>query len=340
MSTVDLSTDYLGLKLVNPLVPSASPLSRSLDTARELEDAGAAAIVMYSLFEEELRHEEESTTRFLIHQEIGHAEANSFLPFHDQYKRGMEQYQDHLAALKRSLDIPVIASLNGVSLDGWVKHGRELQQAGGADALELNAYYVAADIEQSSAELETRYLELVRELRSQVTIPITVKISSQFTTIPHFVKQLESAGADGVALFNRFYQPDIDLESLQVTPQLSRSSSVDALLAMRWIAILYGRVGLSLAATGGIHSARDALKMLLAGADVTHLCTTLISHGPQRLAQIKIEMATWMEEQGFNSLTELKGRVSQQHAADPAAFERANYLWVLDNYSRGSGVRR
>jgi len=339
MSTVDLSTDYLGLKLANPLVPSASPLSRSLDTARELEDAGAAAIVMYSLFEEELRHEEERTNRFLIHQEIGHAEASSFLPFHEQHQHGLDQYLEHLAALKHSLDIPVIASLNGVSLDGWVKHGCELQQAG-ADALELNAYYVAADTKPSSAELEARYLELVGELRSQVTIPITVKLSSQFTTIPHFVKQLESAGADGVALFNRFYQPDIDLDTLQVTPQLPRSSSEDALLAMRWIAILYGRVELSLAATGGIHSARDALKMLLAGADVTHLCSTLISHGPQRLAQIKSDMATWMEEQGFNSIAELKGRVSQQHAADPAAFERANYLWVLDNYSPGPGVRR
>lgn len=339
MSSIDLSTDYLGLKLVNPLVPSASPLSRSLDTARQLEDAGAAAIVMYSLFEEELRHEEERTSRFLIHQEIGHAEASSFLPFNEQYRHGLDHYQEHLAALKRSLDIPVIASLNGVSLDGWVKHGRELQQAG-ADALELNAYYVAADIEQSSAELEARYLELVGELRSQVTIPVTVKLSSQFTTMLHFAKQLEEAGADGVALFNRFYQPDIDLEALQVTPQLQLSSSADALLAMRWIAILYGRVGLSLAATGGIHSARDALKMLLAGADVTHLCSTLISHGPQRLAQIKSGMEAWMEEQGFDSISELKGRVSQQHAADPAAFERANYLWVLDNYSPGAGVRR
>jgi len=339
MSTVDLSTDYMGLKLANPLVPSASPLSRSLDTARQLEDAGAAAIVMYSLFEEELHHEEEITNRFLIHQEIGHAEASSFLPFHEQHRHGLDQYQEHLAALKRSLDIPVIASLNGVSLDGWVKHGRELQQAG-ADALELNAYYVAADTKRSSAELEARYLELVRELRSQVTIPITVKLSSQFTTIPHFVKQLESAGAEGVALFNRFYQPDIDLETLQVTSQLSRSSSADALLAMRWIVILYGRVGLSLAATGGIHTARDALKMLLAGADVTHLCSTLITHGPQRLSQIKAEMEAWMEEHGFDSVTEFKGRVSQQHAADPAAFERANYLWVLDNYSPGSGVRR
>ncbi|MEA2078687.1 MAG: dihydroorotate dehydrogenase-like protein [Pseudomonadota bacterium] len=329
----------MGLKLVNPLVPSASPLSRSLNTARRLEDAGAAAIVMYSLFEEELRHEEERTSRFLIHQEIGHAEASSFLPFHTQYRHGLDQYQEHLAALKRSLDIPVIASLNGVSLDGWVKHGVELQQAG-ADALELNVYYVAADIKQSGEELEARYLELVRELRSQVTIPITVKLSSQFTSVLHFVKQLEEAGADGVALFNRFYQPDIDLEILQVTPQQQLSSSADALLAMRWIAILYGRVRLSLAATGGIHSASDALKMLLAGADVTHLCSTLISHGPQRLAQIKSEMETWMEEQGFDSVTELKGRVSQQHAADPAAFERANYLWVLYNYSPGPGVRR
>jgi dihydroorotate dehydrogenase (fumarate) len=339
MNSVDLSTDYLGMKLRNPLVPSASPLSRSLTTARQLEDAGASAIVMYSLFEEELRHEEEITTRFLIHQELGHAEANSFLPFHEQHKRGLDQYREQLAALKRSLDIPVIASLNGVSLDGWVANGRELEQAG-ADALELNAYFLAADMEQSSAELESHYLELVRELRSQVAIPVTVKLSSQFTTIPHFVKQLEAAGADGVAVFNRFYQPDIDLDSLRIAPRLHLSTSADALLAMRWIALLYGRVGLSLAATGGVHTAADALKMLLAGADVVHLCSALIGHGPQRLAQIGSDMQDWMEEQGFDSVAEIKGRVSQRHAADPAALERANYLWVLDNYSPGPGVRR
>jgi dihydroorotate dehydrogenase (fumarate) len=339
MSTVDLSTDYLGLQLSNPLVPSASPLSRSLDMARRLEDAGASAIVMYSLFEEELRHEEEIATRFLIHQELGHAEASSFLPFHDRYKRGLDQYREHLAELKVSLDIPVIASLNGVSLDGWVAHGGELQQSE-ADALELNVYYVAADMEQSSSELESRYVELVRELRSQVTIPITVKLSSQFTTIPHFIKQLETAGADGVVLFNRFYQPDIDLDSLRIAPRLHLSTSADTLLAMRWIALLYGRVELSLAATGGVHMAEDALKMLLAGADVVHLCSALIDHGPQRLAKIRADMETWMEEQGFDSVAEIKGRVSQRHAADPAAFERANYLWVLDNYSPRPGVRR
>jgi dihydroorotate dehydrogenase (fumarate) len=339
MTTIDLSTDYLGLNLSNPLVPSASPLSRSLDTARRLEDAGAAAIVMYSLFEEELHHEEESMTRFLIHQEIGHAEASSFLPFHKEYKRGLEQYLEQLAALKRGLDIPVIVSLNGVSLDGWMDHGRELQQAG-ADALELNVYYLPTDSEQPSLELEACYLELVRELRAKMEIPITVKLSPQFTTILHFVKLLKEAGADGVALFNRFYQPDIDLESLQVTPQLPLSTPADALFAMRWIAILYGRVDISIAATGGVHSAEEALKMLLAGADIIHLCSTLMTHGPQRLTQIKCDMENWMEEHGFNSVTDLKGRVSQQHAADPAAFERANYLWVLDNYSPGPGVRR
>jgi dihydroorotate dehydrogenase (fumarate) len=339
MSTVDLSTDYLGLQLSNPLVPSASPLSRSLDTARQLEDAGAAAIVMYSLFEEELQHEEEITTRFLIHQELGHGEASSFLPFHEHHKRGLDQYLEQLAGLKRSLDIPVIASLNGVSLDGWVGHGGALEQAG-ADALELNTYYLAADMEQSSAELESRYLELVRALRGRVAIPVTVKLSPQFTTIPHFVKQLEKVGADGAVLFNRFYQPDIDLDSLRITPRLQLSTSADSLLAMRWIALLYGRLELSLAATGGIHTAADALKMLLAGADVVHLCSLLMDQGPQGLAQIKSEMTAWMEEQGFDSVIEIKGRVSQRHAADPAAFERANYLWVLDNYSPGAGVRR
>jgi dihydroorotate dehydrogenase (fumarate) len=338
MSMVDLSTEYLGLKLDNPLVPSASPLSRSLEMAKQLEDAGAGAIVMYSLFEEELRHEEEVMTHHLIHQEIGNAEAQSFLPLHDGYQRGLDQYLEQLSALKQQLDIPVIASLNGFTQSGWIEHGKELQQAG-ADALELNVYYLAADIEQNSGDMEARYLELLNSLRAVVTIPITVKLSPQFTALPHFVKQLELAAADGVSLFNRFYQPDIDLESLQITPYLRLSSSSESLLAMRWIAILYGRVNLSLAATGGIHSAEDALKMLLAGADVTHLCSTLLTHGPRQLARIKQEMETWIEERGFNSIEELKGRVSQRHTDNPAAFERANYLWVLDNYSPGPGVR-
>ena len=335
----DLRTKYLGLDLKNPLVPSASPLSRSLDTARQLEDAGAAALVMYSLFEEELRHEEEGAARFLIHQEIGFGEADSFLPFHEHaYARGLEQYLEQVAALKRSLEIPVIASLNGVTLSGWVEHGKELQQAG-ADALELNVYYIAADLHEPASVIEARYLELLRELRSHVSVPITMKLSPQFSALSNFVMRLEEAGADGVALFNRFYQPDIDLQHMRVTPRLNLSTSADALIAMRWIAILHGRVQLSLAATGGVHSAEDALKMVLAGADVTHLCSALLQHGPQRLAEILKDMEDWLENSGYDSLESVKGMVSQLQAADPVAFERANYMAVLDSFSAGAGVR-
>ncbi|MDD1612538.1 MAG: dihydroorotate dehydrogenase-like protein, partial [Methylococcaceae bacterium] len=224
MSRIDLSTDYLGLKLTSPLVASASPLSRSLDSAKQLEEAGAGAIVMYSLFEEELRHQEETAARFLINQSIGHAEADSFLPFDSGYQQGLDQYLEQLAKLKQSLKIPVIASLNGVSLDGWVANGKALQDAG-ADALELNVYYLSADIDESGAEIEARYLELLAELRRQVSVPIAMKLSPYFTGLAHFVKQLGQAGADGVVLFNRFYQPDIDLDNLQVTSQLQWSRS-------------------------------------------------------------------------------------------------------------------
>ncbi len=335
----DLRTRYLGLELSSPLVPSASPLSRDLDTARRLEDAGAAALVMYSLFEEELRQEEEQMLRFLHDQAIGHAEAQSFLPQPDIYFSGLEQYLDQLTRLKASLSIPVIASLNGISLNGWVAHGRELESAG-ADALELNVYYVAANIDDTSESVENRYVELVRELCTHVKIPITVKLSAQFSAIAHMVQRLEQAGAAGVVLFNRFYQPDIDLETLKITPSLQLSTSAEARLAMRWIAILYGRVQLSLAATGGIHTGEDALKMLLAGADVTQLCSTLLAHGPERLGVIKRELNDWLDTHEYDSVAQLKGSMSYRHAADPAAFERVNYLHVLDSYKPAPGVLR
>lgn len=336
---MDLGTDYLGLQLANPLVPSASPLSRDLDMARRLEDAGASAIVMYSLFEEELREEQEQMARFLHHQDIGHAEADSFLPLPERYRSGLDAYLEQLTALKQALGIPVIASLNGISASGWVEHGRELQAAG-ADALELNVYYVAADLDEPGAAVEDRYVNLLKELRGAVDVPIAVKLSSQFSAVGHLVRRLEAAGADGVALFNRFYQPDIDLESLQVVPRLQLSSSAESLLRMRWIAILHGRVNVSLAATGGVHTAEDAIKLLLAGADVTHLCSALLAHGPERLREIRESMAHWLEEHEYQSVRQLKGSVSHRHAADPAAFERANYLQVLDSFVAPAGVRR
>lgn len=249
---IDLSTEYLGLKLKNPLVPSASPLSRSLGKARALEDAGASAIVMYSLFEEELRVEEAMAERFLLNPELGHAEAAGFLPDQKYFWNRLDSYLDQIRRLKESLDIPVIASLNGISLDGWVELGTELQQAG-ADALELNVYHIPGDIGQSAETIEQHYIDLVKELRGSVSLPIAVKLSPFFSSLPHFVQRLEGAGANGVALFNRFYQPDIDLDSLKMGDQLHLSSPTEALLRLRWIGILYGRTRLGLAATGGVH---------------------------------------------------------------------------------------
>ncbi len=336
---IDLRTRYLGLELENPLVPSASPLSRDLDSARRLEDAGAAALVMYSLFEEELREEERQLERFLVEQGTGHAEADSFFPLPANYTSRLDNYLEQIAALKAALGIPVIASLNGISDSGWVQHGRELQEAG-ADALELNVYYVAAGQDASALDIEQRYLDLLRSLRESVSIPITMKLSTQFTALPHFVQRLAQAGASGVALFNRFYQPDIDLDTLRVTPRLELSTSAEALLRIRWTAILRGQVNCSLAVTGGFHDSDAALKALLAGADVVHLCSVLLAHGVQRLAEIKQDMVTWMQAREYDSIAQLKGSVSQLHAQDPAAYERANYVQVIDSYTPPSGVMR
>lgn len=336
---MDLSTRYLGLKLKNPLVPSASPLSRSLDMAKRLEDAGAAALVMYSLFEEDIYHEQEVMDGFLHNQSLGHAEASSFLPLHGDMPSKRDRYLEQLHKLKASLAIPIIASLNGITLSGWIEHGTALQQAG-ADALELNVYYIAGDIAESGATVEQRYIALLAELRRHVSIPIMMKLSPQFSSLANIVQRLEQTGASGVSLFNRFYQPDIDLDSLRVAQQLHLSSSADALLAMRWIAILFGRTRMTLAATGGIHTATDALKLLLAGADVTHLCSTLLLHGPKQLTTILQGMEQWLEESPYENIEQLKGVLSQQHAADPSSYARSNYVQMLDGYLLGNDVWR
>lgn len=338
MSGIDLSTEYLGLKLGSPLVASASPLSRSLDTSRQLEDAGASAIVMYSLFEEELRQQEEETARFMINQGIGFGEADSFLPFDSRYQHGLDQYLEQLAELKKALHIPIIASLNGTSLDGWVEHGKLLQDAG-ADALELNVYYLSADPDESGAAVEARYLELLKALRGAVEIPIAMKLSPYFSGLAHFIKSLEQAGADGVVLFNRFYQPDIDLDDLQVTSQLQWSRSADAQLPLRWVALLYGKVNLSLATTSGVRSADDVLKMILAGADISQMCSILLEKGPKHLSIIKNDLINWLSEHEYEAIDEIKGHLSKQRCANPNIFERSNYIHLLDGYSPAQGVR-
>lgn len=334
---MDLTTKYLGLDIESPLVPSASPLSRSIDTSKQLEDVGAGAIIMWSLFEEAITAESETMARFLSDQDTGFAEASSFLPDHRDFAPGLELYLENLRKLKEALAIPVVASLNGVTPGGWVAHAKELQQAG-ADALELNVYYVAADIDQTGAEVEHRYLALLHGLRQHISIPINMKLSASFSSVGNMVKQMEAAGASGVALFNRFYQPDINVDSLRLQPSLHPSSSPEALLAMRWIALLYGRTDLSLGATGGVHTAEDAIKLLLAGADVVHLCSALLSRGPAYLGQVLTGITDWMDEQGFESLDEFRGRVSALSVPNPAEFERANYVNIIDSYSFSPGV--
>ena len=327
---MDLSTEYLGLKLANPLVPSASPLSRDVDSARRLEDAGASAIVMYSLFEEEVERSEEVINAFLHHQDLGHAEAGSYAPELPEYASLADEYLGQIFALKQALDIPVIASLNGVTSGGWIEYGRMLEESG-ADALELNLYQVAATSEESGAQVEQRYIEILNQLIQQVSLPITVKLSPYFSSLANFARQLKLAGASGLSLFNRFYQPDIDLEELNIIPTLKLSTPNELLLRTHWIALLHGRVKMSLAATGGIHSAEDVLKVMMAGADIAHLCSALLKKGPDHLEQILKDLGTWLETHEYESIEQLKGSMSHQHAPDPSAFERANYLQVLQH---------
>jgi dihydroorotate dehydrogenase (fumarate) len=327
---MNLMTRYLGLELKNPLVPSASPLSRNLDTARRLEDAGASALVMYSLFEEEIEDDEDMYDRAL-HQDIGHGEASSYLPVDYGADSHLDLYLTHLAKLKDALDIPVIASLNGNTPGGWIEHAMQIQQMG-ADALELNVYHVPANINESGHEVEQRYIDLLVELKKNIRIPVGMKLSSQFSSPGNMVKRLDEAGVDGVALFNRFYQPDIDLETLFVGHTLKLSRSEDSLLAMRWIAILFNKVNCSLAATGGVHSVDDVIKMLLAGADVCHMTAALLKQGPEYIQTVLKEMSEWMMANEYESVDQLKGSVSQKHAVQSVAYERANYISLLQNY--------
>lgn len=333
----DLSTTYLGLPLKNPLVPSSSPLSRDLDAALHLEDAGAAAIVMHSLFEEDVRHDEQMIDRFLVHPET-FGEAVGHLPFGHDYQSRLDAYLEQIQRLKSRLAIPVVASLNGSSLSGWVELGKEMQAAG-ADALELNAWYLPSDPKVSGEAIEDHHISLLQELKTVVTIPVGMKLSPFFSSLPHFVHQAETAGAAGISLFNRFFQPDIDLETLSIVDRVQLSSSADTLLAMRWIAILRGSTSISLAATGGVHTAEDALKMLLAGADVVHIASALLKRGPQVLGEILADITRWLEEREYVSVAQLKGSLSQQNSPSPSAFARAAYLHVLDSFSPPAGVR-
>lgn len=319
---MDLSSRYLGLELKNPFVPSSTPLSRSVDSARQLEDAGASALIMHSIFQEQIE----------INTLVGRPNlpgSGIFGGSHDIASR--EEYLDQFTQLNAALDIPVIPSLNGSSPGSWVNYAAALEDAG-APALELNIYHVAADIEESADDVEQRVLGIFQALRERVNLPIAVKLGPYFSSLGKLVRSLEDSGAQGVALFNRFYQPNIDLETLKIADVLELSNSSDALLAMRWIAILHGRVNLSLAATGGIHFADDALKILLCGADVCYLGSTLLANGPKQLTRIQDNSIKWMERKGYESLEQVRGTLSQANVEDPSAFARGHYMKMLGDY--------
>ncbi len=329
---MDLTTNYLGLKLRSPLVVSASPLSEDIDNIKRMEDAGAAAVVLYSLFEEQLRQD-----RLEMHQNLqqgteSFAESLTYFPEPDEFKLGPEEYLKHIAAAKKATRLPVIASLNGSSVGGWTDYAKQIQQAG-ADALELNIYYIPTDMNLTGTEVEMTYLDILKSVKANVSIPVAVKLSPFFSNFANMAKRLDQAGANGLVLFNRFYQPDIELESLEVKPNILLSTPMAMRLPLRWIALLHGRVNASLAATSGIHRASDALKMLMVGADVTMLCSSLLRHGIPQITAIERELTAWLTEHEYESVSQLKGSLSQKKCPEPAAFERAQYMKALTGYT-------
>ncbi|MCO6453592.1 MAG: dihydroorotate dehydrogenase-like protein [Caldilineales bacterium] len=327
----DLSTTYLGLKLKNPLVPSSSPISYKLDGIRRMEDAGAGAVVMYSLFEEEITQASQQLDHYLTYGTESFGEALSYFPDLANYHIGPEGYLDLLRKAKESLDIPVIGSLNGVSSGGWTDYARLIEQAG-ADALELNIYYIPTDPAMTGAAVEEMYLNVVREVKGSVRIPVAVKISPYFSATANMAYRLAAAGADGLVLFNRFYQPDLDLESLEVNPHLVLSNPYALRVPLRWVAILYGRISADFAITGGVRDHIGVLKAMMAGANVAMMASELLENGVRRITEVLDEMHLWMEEHEYESVDEMRGSMSQIHVAEPAAFERANYMKVLGSW--------
>ena len=328
---MDFSTNYLGLKLNNPIVPSASPMSRTLGSIRLMEDNGAAAVVMYSIFEEQIRHDTKEIFHHLTHSAESYAEATSYFPEPEEYVTGPDEYLEHIRRAKEAINIPIIGSINAATDGGWVEYAKLIEQAG-ADALELNIYSIPTDLGKDAVSVEQAYLDIVKDVRKQVKIPVAVKLSPFFTSMAHFAAQLDAAGVNGLVLFNRFYQPDINLESLNVEPGVILSSSNSMRLPLRWIAILHGKVKASLAATTGVHTGEDVIKLTMAGADVTMMCSALLRHGPRKIREVLDDVRRWMIEHEYESLSMMRGSVSHKSVADPSAFERANYMKALQSY--------
>jgi len=329
---MDLTTTYLGLKLKNPLIPSSSPLSRNLGSLKQMEDGGAAAIVLYSLFEEQISLESHTLNHYLTQGVESFPEALTYFPEATEYDTGPVEYLEQISKAKNSLDIPIIASLNGVSTGGWVKYARNIQEAG-ADALELNIYYLPTDPNLSGAEVEQIYLDVLKDVKQAVDMPVAMKLSPYFSALANMARQLDAGGADGLVLFNRFYQPDLDIENLEVVPHLLLSTSSELRLPLRWIAILYGRIEADLALTTGIHTAEDVLKGLMAGACVTMVASELLRNGVGRIQEILVDLERWLVEYEYESVNQLQGSLSQINCAEPAAFERANYMRVLSSFA-------
>jgi dihydroorotate dehydrogenase (fumarate) len=328
---MDLTTRYLGLRLRTPLVVAASPLSEDIDNIKRMEDAGASAVVLYSLFEEQLRQD-----RFELHHRLEQGtfsspESLTYFPEAEEYHLGPEEYLEHIMKAKKAVKIPIIASLNGSSVGGWTQYAKLIETAG-ADALELNVYYIPTDLQLSGADVEQTYLEILKAVKSEVGIPVAMKLGPFFSNFANMARRLDNAGADGLVLFNRFYQPDIELDTLEVKPNILLSTPMAMRVPLRWIAILYDRIRANLAATSGIHRASDALKMLMAGADVTMLCSVLIRHGIAQIAVIERDLMAWMEEREYISVQQLRGCLSQKNCPDPSTFERAQYMRALASY--------
>jgi len=335
----DLSTRYLGLPLKNPVVVSSSPLQQEIDNIRRMEDAGAAAVALHSLFEEQIKLEGEALDRSLSHGTESFAESLHYLPDLENYNLGPEAYLEHIARAKKSVGIPIIASLNGVTPGGWTRYAKMMEEAG-ADALELNLYTMATDAEVEGAALENRYCEVVKQVKSRLHIPLAVKLSHFFSSIPNVAQKMDQAGANALVLFNRFYQADIDLEAREIVPRLALSNSQELTLRLNWVAVLYGQVQADLAVTGGVHTAEDVIKSMMAGARVTMVTSALLQRGIPHIKTVLSDLRAWMEQHEYESIGQMQGSMSRRAVPNPAVFERANYLKVLSSYALPRVARR
>lgn len=330
---MNLATNYMGLNLKNPIVPSASPISENVDNIKKLADAGASAVVMFSIFEEQLRMEAAALDHYASVGDNIYAESTSFFPKVDEYHVGPSRYLDIIQRASEAVDIPIIGSLNGMTNEGWIDYASQIEQAG-AKALELNIFMIPTDLRMTGADVESSYLDIVKAVKDTVTIPVAVKMSPFFSSIANMAKRFEEAGADGLVLFNRFIQPDFNLAEMEVVPDLKLSTPLEIRLPLRWIAILYGRLGISLGATRGVHSATEVVKYLLAGADIVCVTSALLKQGIPHLGTMLTDLITWMDEHEYESVEQMKGAMSQKSVSDPSAFERANYIKTIEHFKK------